>query len=649
MPLLTKTGLEKIKHFTEDLKILREKVNTVGFGADYYTFVAAPVISDKAILDGDLCLLHYVNNQILFQTSYGTGVIIKEKLKAEHWEAILGTIKQAADPNSKIDLSPELRQALVKTWPLSLHVELSLGVSSDKEASEYAKKTLNDLIFLLEELTKNNDARYWNSQEKAAEVFAIVNQFTGKIGHYVPACFDLLSFEIAKIYDNFLCSIDLKTDVVTDFIQRTVINSLNPKFIHYVSDNTKQHIRLFKMAMIEYRRKIIEQYADELSLSYYKKYREINDIMEATERLLTFIQITQCPFTSNSNRGFLVETCVDASTKKTEFLFEGKSGEQYKIDSENKLVKNYWPEICAALVDEKVKNKDKDLFIELVKQEYAKLYSLETVDPWSLFSLSVDSIMQHYAEKIGVLMTEFLKDHSAPEKTILTLDQIIDIQPNEPDSDSLQVITGTKEFVISGFLVYEKNILQQAHQLGKTNFQGMILTKVKENFVFAKEEYRSLMNELFTTIQTIKKELSDYAQRRKPTIFRLYQTPEKNEISEDIIKGTNDALAKTETQNISGVSHPPLFHNYLNALLSVLLSASIKHTKLLRKKENISHGELGEIITANLAKVYNLLDKISLKCNPGVFYDYLSSTERLSIDIPTLGVPVSNGKTFEPK
>ena len=78
----------------------------------------------------------------------------------------------------------------------------------------------------------------------------------------------------------------------------------------------------------------------------------------------------------------------------------------------------------------------------------------------------------------------------------------------------------------------------------------------------------------------------------------------------------------------------------------MFLTASVEHAELLQEKGNISHGELGEFITANLTRVYDLLDKISLKGNPGVFYGYLSSNECNTIDIPSLDIPVFNAKTL---
>ncbi len=109
-------------------------------------------------------------------------------------------------------------------------------------ASEYSIKTLDDMIRIAKEMKQNNKLGYWRKDSKAKQLESFLAHFDGQMNTFAPACFDELSYKIAKIYWEVLSQIDISKDIETAARNVVPLHKLLP----FVIDNTAQLIQLYE-------------------------------------------------------------------------------------------------------------------------------------------------------------------------------------------------------------------------------------------------------------------------------------------------------------------------------------------------------------------------------------------------------------------
>lgn len=349
-------------------------------------------------------------------------------------------------------------------------------------ASDYSKKMLNDIIALSNELINNNNLRYWQQESKAQELISFFEHFDGKMNNFAPACFDIISYEIAKIYLDLLKNINIDQDLEWWTRQSLPLKRLLP----FVIDNTSQLIKLFEFVA--------------------------ND--------------KQSMIVKDSNDGQIYELIVSA---KTLLLFiEGR------LRREDEETKKAYACLFKAEHDSSVPD---TLTLERIKSQYEAIINplVQTFFASEISEISITGLngnLYQIANKFKMV------------GAIIGTEPITIVDPTDNRTllypfTYLAITGGAKGFFLLNLLLNEKELIKGAQKQDKNfSLQGVIAHVFN---TFDVHEYAKLLSNLYETMEKIKSNFVCYIRSSSSYSF-FSKDAQKMELAENIVKAMNQIL-----------------------------------------------------------------------------------------------------------
>ncbi len=257
-------------------------------------------------------------------------------------------------------------------------------------------------------------------------------------------------------------------------------------------------------------------------------------------------------------------------------------------------------------------------------------------------SSEVTSIMQEYEKQAKELLAIFLRQPlpkiflygfngayvQISEGNSVHIGQVIGATPMRLSAgstsianrvfDSVGILPGLRGVLLEFLLSKERELFNEAHNKG---YRGELmsfgmLSEVKRTFNY--EECDNRTQALNAWVNQVQKKLQSYINTKRPFI----STDENKKILAQYIINSIQRMKDV-------LKNEPLFHYYntmLGKLLSIFLQSSLDHNNLI-KDDNISHGELGLILTQSLKELFAVIRNISIDNNPSIFCKALNQDE----------------------